>query len=411
MYHQTVTVLAVLVLLAGCRAPSPESAGRREVLMDELTVIDTVQLADQSVSSPVSVEEATEQIAQQVTEPNAVSETLELTLEQVRTAALANNLDLKVDLVDPAIAQRSLDAERAKFESVFFGSAGYGYSEALGTGDVSKAWSSEVGVRKPLPTGGAVEVGLPFGDTDPGGLAAAAVSVSYIQSLLRGAGTRINTQSIRIAEHQWNIASARTKLSAIHLLANADIAYWRLYAARKELDVRQEQYKLAQDQLSHAEKKVAAGSAAKTEIVRARAGLSSRLEAVINTETAVQSYQRNLLRIMNRQDVPFEAALDIVPRTPPNPLGLDLDERQLAEKALALRMEMVQLEQYLTVDDLNVELARDATRPDLTLSYSYTTQSGARAVGGALEDLAGDSFDDHFIGLSATIPLATVRAY
>lgn len=373
--------------------------------MNELTVIDTVQLADQSVSPPVTVEEATEQMTQQVTEPNAPLETLELTLEQVRKAALANNLDLKVELVDPAIAQRSLDAERAKFESVFFGSANYTYSETLETGDTSKAWSSEVGVRKPLPTGGTVAFGVPFSDTDSGGLAAAAASVSYVQSLLRGSGTRVNTQSIRIAEHQWNIVSARTKLAAIRLLTNADVAYWRLYAARKELDVRREQYKLAQDQLSHAEKKVAAGSAAKMEIVRAEAGLASRLEAVINAETAVQSRRRELLRIMNRADVPFEAVVDVVPQTEPNPLGLDLDERQLAEKALTLRMEMVELEQYLAIDDLDIELARDTTRLDLALSYTYTTQSEARTVGGAFEDLTGDSSDDHVIGLSATIPL------
>jgi len=410
MLYRSVTVPLIFAFLAGCGGSSSERTGRERVLMDDLTAIETVQLADQSVSPPVTVEQATEQITEQVTEPNAPVETLELTLEQVRQAALANNLDLKVELVDPAIAQRSLDAERAKFESVFFGSANYAYNEAQETGEVTKAWSSQVGVRKPLPTGGTIEFGVPFGDTDSGGLAAAAASVSYVQSLLRGSGTRINTQSIRIAEHQWNIVSARTKLTAIGLLANADAAYWRLYAARKELDVRREQYKLAQDQLSHARKKVAAGSGRGIEIVRAEAGLSSRLEAVINAETAVQSRRRDLLRIMNRDDIPFEKAIDIVPQTEPNPLGLDLDERQLAEKALTLRMEMVQLEQYLAVDDLDIELARDATRPDLALSYTYTTESGARNVGGAFEDLTGDSSDDHVIGLTATIPLGNRAA-
>ncbi|UCD48663.1 MAG: TolC family protein [Phycisphaerales bacterium] len=410
MFYRTIAALSALAFVAGCTASSPKRTTPRETLRDNLTTIDTVQLAEQSVSPPVSVEEATEQIAQQVTEPNAPSKTLELTLEQVRQATLANNLDLKVELVDPAIAQRSLDAERAKFESVFFGSASYARSEALGTGDVSKAWSSEVGVAKPLPTGGTLEIGLPFGDTDSGGLATAAASVSYVQSLLRGSGTRINTQSIRIAEHEWNIVSARTKRTAIALLANADIVYWRLYAARKALDVRREQYKLAQNQLSHAKKKVAAGSAPKIEIVLAEAGLASRLEAVINAETTVQSYRRELLRIMNRNDVPFEAAVDIVPKTNPSPLGLDLDVQQLAEKALTLRMEMIELEQLLRIDDLDIELARDATRPDLALTYRYSTQSEAGSVGSAFEDLTGNASDDHVIGLSASIPLGNRAA-
>jgi outer membrane protein TolC len=228
--------------------------------------------------------------------------------------------------------------------------------------------------------------------------------------LLRGSGTRVNTLSIRVAEHQQNIVSAQTKLSAISLLANADIIYWRLYAARKALDVRQEQYKLALRQVSHAKKKVAAGASPKNEIVRAEAGLASRLEAVINAETTVQSYKRALLRIMNRDDIPFETTADIVPTTDPNPRGLDLDEKQLAEKALNLRMEMVRLEQYLRINDLNIESARDATRPDLSLRYTYSTQADAPGIGGAFENLGDDASDEHLIGLSASIPLGNRAA-
>lgn len=410
MLYRAIIVFVVPILVAGCNS-GREEAGSSEHLREELSGIDTVQLADQSTSKPVTVEEGIEQFRQQVIEPNAAPETLELTLEQVRQATLKNNLDLKVDLIDPAIAQRSLDAERAKFESVFYSSASYAYSEASDTDeDDTKAWSGQVGVSKPLPTGGTVEFAVPISDSDPGGVAAAAASVSYVQSLLRGSGTRINTQSIRITEYQWNITSAGTKLAAIWLLANADATYWRLFAAHKELDVRREQYKLAQDQLSHARKKVAAGSAPKTEIVRAEAGLASRLEAVIDAETQVQSYRRELLRIMNRPDMPFEATVDIQLQTQPNPLGLELDAKQLADRALTMRMEMLQLEQYLTIDDLRIELARDAKRPDLTLSYTYTTQSDARTAGGAFEDLAGDGYDDHVIGLSATIPLGNKAA-
>ena len=55
---------------------------------------------------------------------------MQLTLEEVRAAALANNLDLKVELVDPAIAQQIVDIERANFEAVFLGSARYSRTEA-----------------------------------------------------------------------------------------------------------------------------------------------------------------------------------------------------------------------------------------------------------------------------------------
>jgi outer membrane protein len=411
MCRWVLTVLVVLIFM-GCSTSGIKEEITNKVLKDKLDKIDTVQLAEHSASPPVTVEQATEQIAKQVTEPNESRKIVTLSLDQVRAYALENYLDLKVELVNPSIAQSAFDEEQAKFESVLFGSTGIQHAEGAGTGDVSESRESEVGIEKPLPTGGLISVSVPFseGDYDSGGLAEAAVSFSYIQSLLRGAGARINTHSIRIAGHQWNIISARTKLAAIYLLANADISYWYLYSARKELDVRREQYKLAQNQLSHAKKKVAAGSAPKIEIVRAEAGLASRLEAMISAETAVQSRVRDLQRIMNRDDIPLEIAVDIMTLTEPNPLGLELDEKALAEQALANRMDLIELEQLLTIDDLNIELARNAILPDLTLSYTYAGQTQGRSLGSALEDLTSGTFDDHSVALYATFPLGNKAA-
>ncbi len=406
-----VSIVIALFVLSGCPTIQKENLVRDKLLEDKLSKIDAVRLVDQSISEPVTIEQATEQINQQVTEPNQPHKTVTLSIEQVRAAALANNLDLKVELVNPSIAQRTLDEEQAKFESTIFGSTDYQRTETVGTGTISKGQTGEVGIEKPLPIGGEIQVGVPFSDNySSGGLAEAAASVSYIQSLLRGAGTRVNTQTIRIAAHQWNITSARTKLVAINLLANADIAYWRLYAARKELEVRREQYNLAQDQLSHAKKKVAAGSAARIEIVRAEAGLAGRLESVINAETAVQSRQRELLRIINQQDIPLEANIEIIMQNDPNPLGLELDEKQLTEQALANRMEMVELEQLLTIDDLNVELARNSLLPDVTFSYTYSASTQDSSLGDTFGELRSNSFDDHSVGISAAIPLGNRAA-
>ncbi len=410
VYRKAIVVFAVPIILAGCHNWQTDSISN-ETLKTGLDEIDTIKLTDHSTKPPVTVEQATQQIIKEANEPNQPARTVELTLEQVRAATLVNNLDLNVELVNPSIVQKSLEEEKAIFDSTVFGSTNYQYSEAVGTNDISKLQSSELGMEKPLPIGGEIQVGLPFSDDySSGGLAQAATSVSYIQSLLRGAGTRINTQSIRIAAHQWNITSARTKLVAIILLSNADITYWRLYAARKELEVRREQYKLAQDQLSNAKKKVAAGSSPKIEIIRAEAGLAGRLESVINAETAVQSLQRELLRIINLKDLPLEVPVNIVTQTEPNPLGLELDEKYLVEQAITNRMEMVELEQLLTIDDLNIELARNNLLPDLTLSYTYTANTQDASMADTFSKLRGNSFDSHLIGISASIPLGNRAA-
>ena len=403
-YLRILIISITLIVMAGCTDSYLSQEVNGTLLEDKLDKIDTVQLKDHSTSSPITVEQANEQINNHIAEPNESKKTVSLSLDQVRAYTLEKNLDLKVELVDPAIAQQDLNVEQAKFESVFSASADYQRSETVGTSAISKTQDYQIGFSKPIRTGGSIQVDFPFGDGNSG-LADAAASVSVIQSLLRGAGSRINTNSIRIAAHRWNIIGARTKLTAIYLLANADIAYWRLYSARKELDVRNEQYKLAQNQLNNAKKKVTAGSAPKIEIVRAEAGLASRLEAVINAETAVRSRTRDLQRIMNRDDIPLEKSVKILTLTEPNPLGLELDEKDLAEKAMANRMEMIELEQLLTIDDLNIELARNDILPDLTLNYAYSGQSQGRNVGSALGHLTSGTFDDHSVGLSAIFPL------
>jgi outer membrane protein len=411
IYRWLVIILASLVL-AGCPAPTLKEDPKIKALTNKLDTIDTVRPTDLSDSPPISVEQATKEVTEQISEPNESAPVVELTLEQVRAATLANNLDLKIDLIDPAIAQRAVDVERAKFEAAFFGSATYNTSKTE-TGLSSTSKDYEAGVVAPLYTGGSISVDLPFGESDSDvtdGLADAAVSVSYIQSLLKGAGTRINTQSIRIAGYQKHAVDAQTKQAAIYLLADADIAYWNLYMACQELKVRREQYNLAQDQLHHAQRKVAAGASPKIEIVRSEAGLSRGIEAVINAETMVEDRQLDLQRIMNRKDMPLNAKIRIVTKTEPNPLGLHIDEEKLVRIALDNRMESIRLELQLAIDDLDIELARNATLPNLTFNYNYAAQTQAGDIGHAFGDF-GDKFSDsHSVGLSANIPIGNRAA-
>ncbi|MBM4029826.1 MAG: TolC family protein, partial [Planctomycetes bacterium] len=400
-------LLSVILGAAGCRIPAVRTTPELAALQAKTGRIETVQLAKQSQSPPVSIEQATKELARQVTEPNQPRPVANLTLEEVRAAALANNLDLQVQLVNPALAQQTVDVERARFESVFRASASYATAELPG-GDSLSSRAYRVGIDTPLQTGGRITAGLPI--QEAGGVAEAAASVSVVQSLLRGAGTRINTYYIQIAGYQKGAVDALTKLQAISILGNADIAYWRLYAARKQLDVGREQYKLAQNQLRHAHLKVEAGSAPKIEIVYAEAGLSSRLDAVISAETAVRDFERDLKRIMSRPDMPLNSPVEVNTVTDPDPKGLDLDQGALVEAALANRMELAELEFRLAIGDIDLALARNNRLPLLDLEYAYVAGGQAGNVGGAFEDLFRDPLHDHRIGLSATIPLGNRAA-
>lgn len=411
-----------LLWAIGCARPFDASTAIGPPLQS-LREIETVGLEKRSRSDPVTVEEAAQEALQEIISPPDPPQTRQLTLPEVRAATLANNLDLQVELVSPTIAQTTVDEEQAKFESIFTGSARRSLTdrptEFVTQSSQATINSFELGLRVPLPTGGTASVNFPFGrsETDNpfsafGGAAAfdADVRFSISQPLLRGAWAETNTYSIRVAEYENKITNARTKLEAIRILANADRAYWLLYAARRELEVRRQEYDLALEQLEQARRKVAAGDAPPIEITRAESGVAERLEAIIIAETIVLRQQRDLKRIMNHPDLPMDSPTFIVPTTDPDPLYLDLDPVALGEYAVSNRMEMLELELQLAIDASTIDLQRNSALPLVVLDYSYNIGGLGGSFGRVFDQISERSFEDWSVGLTAEIPIGNEAA-
>src|SRR5205823_13842794 len=110
-------------------------------------------------------------------------------------------------------------------------------------------------------------------------------------------------QPIRIAFYEYRATQAETKLVVTRVLADVDRAYWRLYAARQELIVRQKQHDLALLQLERARRQVNAQVAAEVEITRAESGVADTVQGIINAENAVRTAQRDLKGFLNQGDL------------------------------------------------------------------------------------------------------------
>ncbi len=392
--------------------------------------IETVSLADLSVSTPVSVEQATAELPQQDAEDSEPADSIDLALPQARAAALAGNLDLKVELLSPSIAEELIAEEQAFFEPLLFGSASVQRSDndstiVDGSPTTRQRNNYEAGLRIPLRTGGSVDVAFTTGkfddrttprQGDEGGpqiidpVHTGALEVSFRQPLLRGGGVRTSTHAIRVAKYSKDIADARTKLEAIQILANTDYAYWLLDAARRELDVRRRQYELALRQLDEANRRVDAGAAPQIEILRAESGLARRREAIIIADTEVRRRQRDLKRILNRDDLALHTSTAIVPVTEPQPVGLHLDGDALADFAVQNRMELLELELQLAMDASAVDVERNATLPLLTLDSSFSTSGLGYTFNDAVRETGSTSFVDYSFGLTAEFPLGNHRA-
>lgn len=413
---------ACALLITGCEGVLSEGS-RVSIDPQRLRDVQPLGLADRARSTQTP-DEAREEFLKSPPGLRRTAEEagrVELSIEQSRADALANNLDLAVQLLEPTIARETITQEEARFEAVFFGNARQSRfdqpTDTALSGSNVESLGGDAGLRIPLRTGGAITIDLPFNRTETDNQFSTLnpsyttdLSLSLSQPLLRNAGVRTNTHAIRVAQYQSLISEARTKLEVIRVIADVDRVYWRLYAAQRELEVRKQEYDLAVAQLERARRRVEKGDAAEVEITRAEAGVAQRVEAIILAENAVRDAERLLKRILNRPDLGMETATIVELSTAPNPMRYELDAIDLADAALATRMEMLELELLIAQDVSSIDFARNQKLPLVTLDYRYNINGLGSVWNDSLDLMLDRSFEDHVVGLSVEVPLGNNAA-
>jgi outer membrane protein len=304
-------------------AEGPVLGGAEEVARSEAKVPDTppVLKARSDARKPLSLdpidrqkkennrqtELTTPPIPSKAEGPKAPPEsTQQLSIAQARTLALENNLDLKIAQVDPKLAATAVSQEQAKFDDLIFARAKYSRkqlppditeidtlvptdptSPSKGTTvlrvdseQLKQFLDIDAGISIPLRTGGKITLSVPFDEKSVAkkgfeqGQYSAALRFSISQPLLRGGGIDNNVAGIRIAQYEQQAVDVKTRLQSIRVLAAVERAYWGVYVAWGELDVRLQQYENAADNLAMVKKRVAAGLTAAVEINRAEIGVA-----------------------------------------------------------------------------------------------------------------------------------------
>lgn len=361
-----------------------------------------------------------------------------LSIAEARALALENNLDLKIAQVDPKIAATAVSEEEAKFDDLIFAKAKYTRKdlpaditevdkfipidpasplrneEALrvDTDQLKEFLEFDAGIAIPLRTGGKITLSAPFDEksVNKKGLKAdqyrAAMRFSMSQPLLRDAGIDTNVAGIRIARYEQQAVDVKTRLQAIRVLAAVERAYWGLYGAWGELDVRRMQYENASDNLAMVQKRVAEGLTAAVEINRAEIGVAERLESLIVAETTLKLRQRQLKLLLNDPGLDLGSATLLIPQTRPTLLSFDFDRERLVQRALAGRLELLELELKLASDLTKIDYLRNQTLPMFMLDYSYASLGrDPSSYGSAFDQVFGGDYSDWSVGLRMEMPL------
>ncbi|MBN1804040.1 MAG: TolC family protein [Sedimentisphaerales bacterium] len=349
---------------------------------------------------------------------------LTLNLEQCRALTLENNLEIKVQLISPAIAAERVSEEEAAFESAITSNIVYSKTDTPTasfldqiSGSKTSNLYSDLGVQVPLRTGGTINFNMADNRLKTGSIYSVFdpsfntdLSLSISQPLLRGAGNRANTHAIRIAEYERQITDARTKLEVIRVIAAVDRVYWRLYAARKELEVRKKQYDLAKALNEQAQRFVRAGDKAQVEIIRTEAGVAQQLEAIIIAENNLRDRERELKRTLNKTGLDMQSPTILIPTTDPAPVRYELDKGRLVATAFEHRMEMLELELQIAEDISTIDYMHNQALPLVSLDYRYNINGLGDSRGDSYDLLFDKRFEDHRVGLQLLVPLGNEAA-
>ncbi len=343
-------------------------------------------------------------------------ERVELTLDHARIAALTNNLGLSATLIAPTIAAERVSEEEARFEAVFTLNASVNNNDnatasALASGE-STTRSITPGVTIPLRTGGSLSITLPvsrfesdnaFSFLNPSYTSDLNFSLSH--NLLRGAGRRAATHSIRLADYDRQISESQTKLEVIRTLAEVDRAYWRLYASIRALEVVEQQHRVALAQLERAERKERVGTGTQVDVIRAQSGVADRVEQIIRAQNEVQLGERALKVLLNLPGLDANSPTHFELTSPPDPVEYTFDPDQLSTTAIEHRMELLELELQLARDAANIAFAENEKLPLVAMQYTYRVNGLGNTLDNSVDTLTRNNFETWTVGLNAEIPL------
>jgi len=340
-----------------------------------------------------------------------------LTLAECVRLALSRGFDLEIESQSLLIAQDNVPIARSLFRPIFAATAGKSVARSAADGDLAASRNdivdSGVGVSQRTLLGTQIALDLQNNrfETDP---AVAALNPAYTadatlrlrQPLLKGFGTRINTQVIRRAEIGLDIANNNYESRALDVIRDTENAYYFLTGARDQLQVFRSSLQLAQTLLSESQSRRAAGMATGLDVLQAEVGVANARRAVLEAQRTVRASEDALASLIGRFQ--FD--------TPLGPTSAEVDATEQAlpttessyERALEHFPALQSARAALEVARLDVAFSRNDLLPSLDLDFAVGFNGDDSTRRGAFSGISRPDGHTWQAGLTITYPLGRV---
>jgi len=340
-----------------------------------------VSMVGLSVSAFAQVPAATPAMAAQ-----AVGSAQPLSLEGAVKLALENNLNVRVERINPELQDLSIAQARTAWTpnltsmlrngrnvspttSVLAGASGRLTNDSL---------TANVGANQLLPWGANYTVlwdatrGKSNSAYDsPNPSLGSKLNFNFTQPLLRNRAIDNARQQFIVTKMNREISDVSLRQTVLATIRNVKYAYWNLKAANAQLKVAQQSLDLAKESLRNDRSRVEIGTMAPINVVESEAEVARRDEAAIVAESSVRRAE-DVLRtlILDTKSATFwTVGFDLTdePTFAPTVVNVDAVVKAALEKRTDVRVARKNLE----LTETNIKYQRNQILPDVNAQVAY----------------------------------------
>ena len=193
------------------------------------------------------------------------------------------------------------------------------------------------------------------------------------QPLLRGRGGYITRLPITIARSNLRASEYSLEDQIIQLVTNAEMVYWNVVEARENVRVQEKALELADISLKRSKRELELGAISSLEIFQPEANYANAEIFLSQARFALQQAEDALKRQIGADlDSQARNLVVVLTESPAPPaVAPSYDKEKVVQHALARRPDLKAQGESMVGDDLSIQLADNAMRPDLALTFQY----------------------------------------
>ncbi len=323
-----------------------------------------------------------------------------MTLEEAIERALENNLSLQSARLNPEIQDLGMSVARAAFRPTLNSQIGYNNAITQSTSQLdggarvtTERNTFNFGLGQALPwTGGQLNASFNNARTATDNIFAtrdpsynSSFSLNYSQPLLSGRRTDSQRTALETQQVQQRITDIQLRGEAESVANQVRTAYWNLRSQIEQIEIQRRSLAQAEQLLENNRVRVRAGTMVEMDLAQAEVQVANAEQALLNARIQWQAQELAFKRLL------ISGIDDPLWQETVNPVDLPSFEERAVDidgalrEALERRTDILQQREQRRVAQLNLDVTREGSLPNLTLNAGYTLQG----VGGNVYDRSG----------------------